>query len=241
MVCEIYSGKTFVYTMLFFLLFERLDIRDQLLHSQTTMTDLVLYLQRHLGKADSKTVGHKDRVIAKTVRTITLGEDDTINTSFKIARLPALDETYHRAEIRPTVGLSIHSGKQLIDIVIKRAMLTSITGTIDTRSTIQRLHLKTRVVGKAILMSTLPYPLGFLQGISLQGISRFGYISLKTHVGKTLYLHDTIQQLADLTQFMFVICGKNQSFHILQRYTKKLNNKLLFQYTIRIIKIRYPK
>ena len=83
------------------------------------MTNHILHLQRHFGKADSKTVGHKHRVVTKTVGTITLGKDDTVDTSFKIARLAIFYQAYHCAKACLAVGITVKGGKKFVDIVVE--------------------------------------------------------------------------------------------------------------------------
>ena len=100
-------------------------------------------------------------------------------------------------------------------------MLACITGTIHPGSPPESLHLEPRIVSKTIYVQAFPHPLGFLQGIALQGVSRFRYITLQTHVCETLYLHLIIQQSTHFVKLVLIICSKDTCFHSLQKYTKK--------------------
>ena len=60
------------------------------------------------------------------------------------------------------IRFPLHFTQHLVDVVVKRAVFAGIARRIDTRSSVQCLHLQTRVVGKTVHPRPLIYPCGFV-------------------------------------------------------------------------------
>ena len=83
------------------------------------MANHILDIEGHLGKTDSKAVGHEDWVVAKTVGAVALGEDNTVDTPFEIAWHTMLYQTDDSAEACLTIGAAVECGEQFVDVVVE--------------------------------------------------------------------------------------------------------------------------
>ena len=88
-----------------------------------------------------------------------------------------------------------------------------IAGTVNARGTIQCLYLQTGIIGKATYVVMVINILRLLQGILFQCVACFWNIHIASYLLQRYYLVAAAQDVANLLEFMLVICCKNYPFH----------------------------
>ena len=152
--------------------------------------------------------------LAEALDATLLFGDLSVATAFKIIGFPIKVQRDAGAEGRLAVSLSFHRGQHLVHVVLIAAMLTGITRRIHARGTTQGLHFETRVVGEAIDMIAVCDKVCLDLGIAFDGVGIFNDVLVTANVVKTQDLIKAFHNLAHLAQFVFVIGGEDDLFHL---------------------------
>lgn len=188
------------------------------------MTDAVLLLGSHLGKGVLKAIRTEDRVVAEalcpTPLCCYLASNDTFKEVFLLdagaatgTHILLLDEGDDGAETCLAVVLVVEFAQQASHIGL--AVVTGsiglhagIAGAVDAWGTIQRFHLETRIIGKAVQMIVVIDIACLLQGILFEGLARLRDIHIAADVLEREHLYPIAQNLAYFLQLVLVVGGE---------------------------------
>ena len=183
------------------------------------MADAILLLGTHLGKTNARLRRSKDGVVAKAVGAHALLQNLPFHNALEEMFFTTLYEHDSRAETGlPRRGI-LQFVKQATDVgigVVAVAVSVHLAkaGGVDSRLTAQGIYLQTCVVGKTVHTIVLRHILGFLPGISFQRLGRLGDVLVASDILEPAHLVATSQYLPYLTQFVLVVGGHDESFHI---------------------------
>ncbi len=181
------------------------------------MADAVLDFLTQLGKALVVAFRNENRVVAEAFRAVLLGSDRTVYDAVKL--MDFLDagtsaRTYilllyvadNGTEASLSVLFPIQFSQQLgyVSLAVVVGSL-SISGTMNARSTIQRLYLQSGIIGKAAQMIMVVNILCFLQSILFQCVSGFRNVHVASYFLQRNYLVVAAQDVAYFLQFMLVV------------------------------------
>ena len=94
-------------------------------------------------------------------------------------------------------------------------MVAGITCGVYSGCSVKGFYLQSGIIGKTVITIVLLDVTGFLEGVSLKCFGCFGDILVAVDVIQRENLEAVTKYLADLLQFVGVICGKYQ-FHLLK-------------------------
>ena len=122
-------------------------------------------------------------------------------------------------------------------------MIAGITRGVNSRCSVQCCNLKSGIIGKTVIAVMLLDVTGFLEGVSLKSIGCFWNIIVAVDVIQREHLEAVSKYLADLLQFVCVICGKYQlhhsyleyDVHDLARYNNHLADGLTVNVTLSLL------
>lgn len=188
------------------------------------MTDAVLDFLTQLSKTLVISFRNKDWVVAEAFGTMFLGGDMAVYDALELVNfldagaaartyILLLDVADNGAEAGLTVFLTIQFSQQLSHVSLTVVVGTlGIAGTVNARGTIKCLYLQTGIIGKATYVVMVINILRLLQGILFQCVACFRNIYVASYLLQRYYLVVAAQDVANLLEFMLVICCKTILF-----------------------------
>lgn len=183
----------------------------ELLCRTTTMTYSILVGSTHLSKRLTACLNRsKHGVVAETTFATLLVEDCTLDDAFKEMLLSITDESYGRTETSTAIRLVLQLVEQTFDVglsIVARPIAVHIAEACCEYAwtSIESLHLKSRIIGEAIYAIVLVDVACLLEGVTLERIRRFGNVIMATYVCQTPHRIPFAQYLSYFFQFVGVV------------------------------------
>lgn len=183
----------------------------ELLCCTTTMAYGILVGSTHLGKRLTACLDRGEHgIVAETAFATLLAEDCTLDDAFKEMLLSITDEGYGRTETCTAIGLVLQLVEQTFDVglsIVARPIAIHVAEACCEYAwtSVESLHLKSRIVGEAIYAIVLMDVACLLEGVTLERICRFGYVIMATYVCQSLHRIPFAQYLSYLFQFVGVV------------------------------------
>ena len=169
------------------------------------MADAVFLLGAHFGEGEAGFFGRKHGVVAEAVGASGLCDDIAFDDALKETFAFALNQTDDRAEAGAPVRLALEALQQQPDVgTAVVAVAVTVDGGetcgVDAGLSAESVHFKPRVVGKTVHAVVLMHVAGFLAGVALKGVARFGNVFVTTYVGEPFHDELFSQNLTNLAQ-----------------------------------------
>lgn len=201
-----------------------LQIFHEFLHGSGSVADAVLDFLTQLSKTLVIAFRNEDWVVAEAFGTMFLGGDMAVYDTLELvdfldagaaARtyILLLDVADNSAEAGLAVFLTVQFSQQLSHVSLTVVVGSlGIAGTVNARGTIKCLYLQTGIIGKATYVVMVINILRLLQGILFQCVTCFRNIHIASYLLQRYYLVAAAQDVANLLEFMLVICCKTILF-----------------------------
>ena len=132
--------------------------------------------------------------------------------------LAPLDQNYRRAESSATILLALHIVEQQASVGLEVVTVGGVACRVNTRRSVQRVNLQTRVVGKAVQPRALVEIAGLLAGIAFECRGRLGNILRNAHLAGCYQFVAVAKYGLYLGEFMSVVCSKNQFHSVCEKF-----------------------
>ena len=186
---------------------------DQLLHGTCAVRVVVLDIHAKLCERLVVALRHKDRVVAESLGALLLLGYSSFNDTLKqriVAAVSLSGKTDDGAELRAAVVHTLKSVQQFLHVSLRVVVGTlGITCRMYTRLASKRRHLKTRVVGKAVVAIVVDDVACLLYGVALKCVGCLGYVDVASNVVKRQYLEARAEDRAYLLKLVLVVGGED--------------------------------
>ncbi len=179
-------------------------------HGPATVRDGILVIGAHLGEAFTGLVGYEYRVVSESAIAMRLSCYPTFHTTLETVFLTGAYQRDCRSKMRTAVFLPFELVEKLGHIVGRRTVLTSITGTVNARCSVESIDHQAGVIGKAVISISFLHPTRFYKSVSFKCVGSLGYVIMTSYLGKRHNLKPVGNYLTGLLKFMGVIGCKNK-------------------------------